>query len=487
MAWSKRKPYHHLKLSMKEFFSKPVRYLKEFYGKESLMDKPYRTDGRPEMHHDIPEYPGFPPWARPRLPEIPRFQKVPPLPGIPDFPPVKFPESRFEQPGVASPWVRPEESMGTPLGRRPGEPAMSPENVWMWSPQCGVQGYIDCLSKGEVGFFNASSEKRKDAVWGIEVSDPDLVSAEIIKLKTRDKIKILVTGLTDPDVAQIVIVCVFMATYKITGYRSVPYPRGSGYDTTHEKKIPIKRMDTVDCGCINITMPCECLGIADPLTWNYAGSIDTIARNGSGTVAVLGGTGPYSWTVSGTGFTLDHSITVGLSNTLNADNTACGSAEITVTDKCGQTVTGYIRETDNSHWQAQAGEVNQCKLAGGTGSWYQSGSPAPLRRRVDVIVGNRKMHVLVNAASSTTGGCPGKTCENANYGSGYTKCSDYCEFKAPVIGCIECATGYNPPGWSVLGPWNCLGRDIVDCGDDTWQYVHCAFTERITNFIWVCD
>jgi len=49
--------------------------------------------------------------------------------------------------------------------------------------------------------------------------------------------------------------------------------------------------------------------------------------------------------VSGAGFSLTSAETDGLTNTLEADGTACGSATITVTDDCGESCTGYVRCT----------------------------------------------------------------------------------------------------------------------------------------------
>ena len=94
----------------------------------------------------------------------------------------------------------------------------------------------------------------------------------------------------------------------------------------------------------------HCIGLCDDtgIAW-AAGSDATIVREATAAVAITDSLGtkgsPYSWSVSGTGFTLDNAVTTGLTNTLNADATACGTATITVTG-CGSTVvTGYVRCT----------------------------------------------------------------------------------------------------------------------------------------------
>lgn len=100
------------------------------------------------------------------------------------------------------------------------------------------------------------------------------------------------------------------------------------------------------CGCVDVAVSC---GLCDDsaIAWNSS-SAETIARNGSASVAILdplGNGGPYSWSVSGTGFTLTSATTTGLSNTLQANSTACGSATITVTGCGGNTAVGYVRCT----------------------------------------------------------------------------------------------------------------------------------------------
>jgi hypothetical protein len=65
---------------------------------------------------------------------------------------------------------------------------------------------------------------------------------------------------------------------------------------------------------------------------------DEIAPNSSISLNVIGGCPPYTLSVSGNGFSMT-------GNTLFSDDTACGSATITVTDACGNNATGYVRST----------------------------------------------------------------------------------------------------------------------------------------------
>lgn len=99
--------------------------------------------------------------------------------------------------------------------------------------------------------------------------------------------------------------------------------------------------------CEDIEVTCKTCPADVAMTWDSASSDETIAQGNGGdaeaTVAVADGLGPYTWSVSGTGFSMKHSQTEGVNNTLLADKTSCGTATITVTDYCEDTVTGYVR------------------------------------------------------------------------------------------------------------------------------------------------
>ncbi|MCK4240823.1 MAG: hypothetical protein KAX30_04310 [Candidatus Atribacteria bacterium] len=88
---------------------------------------------------------------------------------------------------------------------------------------------------------------------------------------------------------------------------------------------------------------CDC-GEADYFYYDDPNSDDTVDRDGIATIVVIGGCPPFTWSVAGTGFSIPSSTT-GRTNTLSADDTACGLAAITVTDKCGDTCTGDVKCT----------------------------------------------------------------------------------------------------------------------------------------------
>jgi len=96
------------------------------------------------------------------------------------------------------------------------------------------------------------------------------------------------------------------------------------------------------------------------VAYDYGTSAAEIVRETSETVYVMANNTPLTWTVSGTGFSLEHEETEGLGNILHADETACGSAEITVTGCDDQSATGFVRCTTGT-W----GEyINGCVLSG---------------------------------------------------------------------------------------------------------------------------
>uniref|UniRef100_A0A6M3IHF9 Putative structural protein n=1 Tax=viral metagenome TaxID=1070528 RepID=A0A6M3IHF9_9ZZZZ len=138
---------------------------------------------------------------------------------------------------------------------------------------------------------------------------------------------------------------------------------------TSEISIMLYADDTA-CGTATITVTgCalveEIIGsvdsdFVDSIAWNDAGSDDTIARSGSAAVAITGSNSPFTWSVSGTGYTLDYATTAGLTNTLRADAAACGTATVTVTGCDGNTATGYVRCTTGV-WSAY---TNGCIISG---------------------------------------------------------------------------------------------------------------------------
>jgi len=90
---------------------------------------------------------------------------------------------------------------------------------------------------------------------------------------------------------------------------------------------------------INVpTIPEEYTPLPAPELQYDPSNPDEINPNSSISLNVVGGCPPYTLSVSGNGFSMT-------GKTLFVDDTACGSATITVTDACGNNTTGYVRCT----------------------------------------------------------------------------------------------------------------------------------------------
>ena len=105
----------------------------------------------------------------------------------------------------------------------------------------------------------------------------------------------------------------------------------------------------IECGQIIHWISITVTGCDDSdLSWDDPNSADTVARNGNADVAIIDGTGlggPFSWAIAGTGFTLNNPDATGITNSVHAGPTACGSATITVTGCGNNVVIGYVRCT----------------------------------------------------------------------------------------------------------------------------------------------
>jgi len=159
--------------------------------------------------------------------------------------------------------------------------------------------------------------------------------------------------------------------------------------------------------------PNECCDTTTEIAWDDDNSDDTIERPDDGVstaaLAITGSATPFSWSVSGTGFTLDYSTTTGTSNTLNADNTACGAATITVTGCNGFSTTGYVRcitgtwVFDSTYPEHdEIADCGSCACGGGAGTDYFSAI-------------HRIVHGTMSGGANEAG-----QCQNGSALSGYT-------------------------------------------------------------------
>ena len=103
---------------------------------------------------------------------------------------------------------------------------------------------------------------------------------------------------------------------------------------------------TDNCGIsdtYDVAVACSCIGTVPTI----APSADNMAQNGNATMTINGGgltCGPYSWVLDqavdsfGNGFSIDKASTSSEGEVviISANGTACGGANVTVTDACGQ-------------------------------------------------------------------------------------------------------------------------------------------------------
>jgi len=206
---------------------------------------------------------------------------------------------------------------------------------------------------------------------------------------------------------------------------------------------------TDPCGnvcCQDIEVTCKVCPPEVVMTWDAANSADTVARSASAGVAVQDGVGPYTWSVAGTGFTMQHAQTDGVLNSVVADGTACGTATVTVTDYCEDTTTGYVRCTIGQWVQKSAGSC----VVPGTGTFTSEVDP---HCRYEYIIDNKNQIQWTRYCGSCTGdGCCDPYCTNDTYCVNGNACAN----------CIDPFThdcwNYDqfPHGYLSGGKWYCF-------------------------------
>lgn len=214
--------------------------------------------------------------------------------------------------------------------------------------------------------------------------------------------------------------------------------------------------DGTACGTAQIKVVDECLteiigevscSQATDFAYNWSVSSETIVQGESGvTIGVSGGTGPYSWAVEGQGFTISQGSTVGLLNTISANWCSCGTANITVTDACGDEAIGSVRCTDSGEWTDwRTMSLDEPSPVFGLGT-------CPVQAQtLELTQGGYQLREYLERCTSTSI-CPAFDCLGPAYSpysyllptgqSSYIKCSD-------VANAAGCTTF--PPGWTAVG------------------------------------
>lgn len=97
----------------------------------------------------------------------------------------------------------------------------------------------------------------------------------------------------------------------------------------------------------------------EAINWPYTNP-EEIFWNSSEAIYVAGGIPPYTWEVSGIGFTLGAAQTQGTSNTLIAAAWTDPTATVTITDICGNPAYGYVPAQDTNWYVCASGSQGGC-------------------------------------------------------------------------------------------------------------------------------
>jgi len=209
-----------------------------------------------------------------------------------------------------------------------------------------------------------------------------------------------------------------------------------------------------------VTVTCSETCCPAPVAFAYdANNPETIARSAGAEILVTGGCGPFTWEVSGTGFTFSSSQSDDRSNTLNADATACGTATLTLTDACGTVLTNYVRCT-TGQW-VDTGN-NACTVTG-VGTQITGSFPTCSPCEYEIISGNKKVVATIYGPNTGEDYCRDylESCEAGDTYECASSGQDNCEAcgASPITTC----TCYEDYAGNVDYCW-CSGGKV----DYTW-------------------
>jgi hypothetical protein len=218
---------------------------------------------------------------------------------------------------------------------------------------------------------------------------------------------------------------------------------------------------TDPCGnicCHDSEVQCKVCPPEIVISWDDVNSAETVAREGNAGVYVKDGLGPYTWSVAGTGFTMQHVTTDTVSNNVVADDTACGPATITVTDFCGDSTEGIVRCTTGT-WSLGA-PILQCTACG----WDEPNNV-----------------------------CPGVGKDTCDPPEDYIEGKYQWRYDFPTGYEYWHANEYCPPTWHT---YNCPGAALcpeqppcgtpTQCGSGTPTADRTCYTLRFHKFEWTC-
>jgi hypothetical protein len=346
----------------------------------------------------------------------------------------------------------------------PDDPVLQPDDPWeiapYWPPKAPPGPFLGCFfnpprfspyiaSPGQTAYTQIVV-REGDSIIGFELQGPiELVSSVVEVNGCREKIRAK---------------CHVIIRVKddVSGYAPA---EGTGMI---QGVLIANLASGQSCSASILIQQCQDV---TPLTWDWASSAETVGSPGSAAVYVLNGQPPFKWSVSGTGFTMASSRTTGRSNTLVADSSACGTAQITVKDACGTTVQGEVRSTNGTWVFVGAVCLSFClgQTPDGSGTVVRGGD------KCTQVYG---LTSLGTCGSSVCGGLNCGNCENA-LGSGKS-CQQVCNEESAAPGCVECVK------WIVSSecafPCKCSGL----CPSGNYLYLTCWRNNDLDSYEWRC-
>jgi hypothetical protein len=88
--------------------------------------------------------------------------------------------------------------------------------------------------------------------------------------------------------------------------------------------------------------------VTPALEYDWISSGEEVAPSSYKIISVIGGLPPFKWQISGTGFSLEFPTTTSRTNKVLTNASACGGADITIEDGCGDVVEASLRSTGGS-------------------------------------------------------------------------------------------------------------------------------------------
>jgi len=439
MPWSKRKPYVYdvdqkmpagrIRSSLGDFFRAPVRHLKESNEKESQFEKPYREGSYNKMHLDMP-------W-----PQFRRGEDNLPGSFFGDLP--KLVHTFFFDEGLCSFVGGGELEIGvwqSVSGFMALTPPQSGEGEWIWSVSSTHSAVeVVVLSHGKSPKIKVRAQAEFEGI--VLICAECSYSGKLVDSYTMEKAG---TG---------------FVSLQLQGYHYAFIDRNTNLPVEGGIQTVYKESSTVVCGCVEFTCGVGCESVTPVNFLAYGVNPETIARSNSITLTVENGLAPYSWGVSGTGFTIA-ALTGGLSNSLIADATACGVATVTVTDACGNSDTYEVRCTTGSWTVWSAISTSNCKRSGGgtyiglgTGDpCHAGGEPQYELKQGKYWQAHCVDHCYSSYANCTLPWCVGHDCLTglscSDFGGGVT------QWNGDVIYCVGNNNCYGTSGYAYK-TWTC--------------------------------